>query len=142
MNTEKRLTTDVNQYCRSKDKTREDITAVWLGKSSNDLQEKLGITLIKEQVKQMKVFNDIDDCVDCITSLEGGTVLFIVSHIFKETIVPLVNEISSIAAIYIYCDICSAYETWNNESYKKVVGVFNTQNQLISAIHDRTKDYE
>ena len=105
---ENRLTTTSDQYCTTKSKPCDDITVIWLGKSLKDTQGKSIVSLLKEQLKEVQVFDDIDDCVDYMSSLEDDTVFFIVSYTFSETIVSLIHEISSIAAIYIYCETCSA----------------------------------
>ncbi|UJR18424.1 hypothetical protein I4U23_005329 [Adineta vaga] len=140
MNIENILTTTSDQPYTSKDMLCKHVTAVWLGKDPNNEQENSIISGIKEQVKEMKVFDYIDVCIDYILSLEDETVLIIVSDIFSGTIIPLIYEIPSIAAIYLYCEICLVYENMNDENHNKVAGICSTEGQLITAINGCTID--
>ena len=83
----------------------DDLTLIWLDaqidSSSDCLHTKQRLRLI---VNVLKTFNDVDQCLKCIRSMDDDEYLcLIVSGTLSSNIIPFVIDLSQIACVAIYC---------------------------------------
>lgn len=71
-----------------------------------------------------RTFRDSDQCIDFITDVTEGKIIFITSNLLGKNIVPLIHTYEQIHAIYIFHSNKSADNVlWTND-YKKIKEVF------------------
>ena len=98
-------------------------TLIWLKKNFDADDESIEVQKkLKQAINQVKVFDDLDECVDYLTDLVHQKVIFIVSDTFGRTIVPIVNDFPQMKTIYIY-SFDKAGDGWEKE-YEKVRSSF------------------
>ncbi|UJR17217.1 hypothetical protein I4U23_004112 [Adineta vaga] len=114
------------------------ITIVWLDiKNSDYLNREASLHLISNY---LKLFNNIDSCIDYLLSLEIDNskqkIFLILSGTQGKTILPLVYEQLHIIHIYIFCSHKEKHEKWINKYLNKIKGIFIDKNELITALND------
>ncbi|UJR28743.1 hypothetical protein I4U23_009970 [Adineta vaga] len=87
------------------------------------------IRQLRETINCLKIFTDVDQCIDFITNIEDEKVFLILSGSLGQTIVPVINNISQIDSIYVFCRNERKHKQWA-EHWLKIRGVF-TNIQLI-----------
>ncbi|CAF4434462.1 unnamed protein product [Rotaria sp. Silwood2] len=121
----------------------QECAIVWLdssiGKAKGNLDTK---AFLRRLVRgRLFTFGDSNKCVEfMMTELVTKRVLFIVSNAFSPDVVPLINELPYIQAIYIYCGNRQRAESWIKSKYN-ISGIFTKQSELLHKIYNDTNMY-
>ena len=80
---------------------------VWLDASIDEVNNddyRNSIMKLQEVVSIVNTFTDADECTDFITDIKQETTFLMVSGAFSQTIVPIVQDISEVSSVYIFCE--------------------------------------
>ncbi|CAF1301459.1 unnamed protein product [Adineta ricciae] len=91
------------------------------------------INQLQEIVMNINTFTVIDKCLDFVTNVEEETVFMIVSGLFSQIVIPVVQKIDKISCIYIFCTNKTEHEKWSQE-YSKVKGAFTDITSIGEAL--------
>jgi tetratricopeptide (TPR) repeat protein len=99
---------------------------IWLDPNinTNDEDIKYSITQLQHIVADLKTFTDADECRDFLTNIVNEKAFMIISGQLGHQILSLIQDISQLHSIYIFCEHQARHEEWVKE-YRKVKGVFN-----------------
>ncbi len=99
-------------------------TLIWLGKNVEENNESVETQKkLKQAIDQLKVFEDLDECVDYLTDLVDQKVVMIVSESSGRIVVPVVNDFPQLKAVYVYSFEKKMIEGWSKEN-EKVISTF------------------
>jgi tetratricopeptide (TPR) repeat protein len=90
-------------------------------------------TMLRELNPAALFYTDSVQCINAIESIENEQILFIVSDLTARPILPKIQHIRSIIAIFIVCTDRPDDISFMNE-YHKIVGIFTDQNNLLESI--------
>jgi tetratricopeptide (TPR) repeat protein len=114
----------------------ENFAVVWFNQnvdqSSNDYQHSL--SQLRQIIPSIEVFTYVDDCIDYLNEIKNEKVFLIVSDLPGQELVPIIQDIPSLYAIYVLCSDPMMVEPSITE-YTKVKSIF-TQ---IKSLCDRLK---
>ena len=113
----------------------EQILVVWLDVNINDANKETRLSIRKLQhiVNSVKTFHDTNECIDFLTDLKNETVYMIISNDFIQWILPLINDIPQLHAIYHYDSNHTQPENWIQGS-GKVKGLFIQIDAICNAV--------
>src|ERR1700684_3245293 len=80
---------------------------VWLDESIDEVNNddcRNSITKLRQVVNTVNTFTDADKCIDFITDLKHETTFMMVSGPFCQIVVPVVQDLSQVSSVYIYCE--------------------------------------
>jgi tetratricopeptide (TPR) repeat protein len=115
---------------------------VWLDGSideNNNDDCRNSITKLRQVINTVNTFTDVDECIDFITDIEGETIFMMVSGSFCQIIVPVVQDISLVSSVYIYCENKASYEKWAQQ-WSKVKGVDTDIISICGALKQAAQD--
>ncbi|CAF1048279.1 unnamed protein product [Adineta steineri] len=123
----------------------ENFIIVWLdaniNKSNSDIQNSLN--QLQHTVNTIKIFTDIESCVNFLHGIEHEKVFLIVSGSLGQQILPTIQHNNQLDSVYIFCHDLTKHATWVKQ-YKKIKGMFNgiepLCEKLKSDIRQRDKD--
>ena len=121
----------------------ENFLLVWLDGSVNESDNEeytTSITKLRQVVNTVKVFADIDECIEFINGLTEAVVFMIASGALGEKIVPIVHDKLQVNTIYIYCGYKARHEIWA-EKWLKVRGVFTEIDPIYEALKEAVQEY-
>jgi hypothetical protein len=99
---------------------------VWLDGSIDEVNSddcRNSISKLRQVVNTVNTFTDVDECIDFITNTQKERTFMVVSGALDEIIVPIVQEISQVSAIFIFCENKAHHENWAKE-WPKIKGVY------------------
>src|SRR5690349_20896143 len=101
----------------------ENFIVIWLDSKANEANNDTQHTIkcLQRMVNTIRKFSNPDECVNYLTEIENEKVFVIVSGRLGDNLIPLISEMSQLAAIYIFCQNESRYKHWIEE-WKKVKG--------------------
>ncbi|CAF1560069.1 unnamed protein product [Didymodactylos carnosus] len=74
---------------------------------------------LRQIINFLITFNNIRDCLQYINEKVNEKIVLVISGQYGAHLVPLVNELQQIIAIYVYCDHKEIIEEWVN-NFEKV----------------------
>ncbi|UJR38858.1 hypothetical protein I4U23_031526 [Adineta vaga] len=101
----------------------EDLTIILLDQTSNDLNTKTRIRCI---INFLKIFTDINICLDYIHSIPNENIFIIVSGRLSSILISLIEDLPQILHVYIFC-----YDIQKYSSLKSIIQMLNNFMQLI-----------
>ncbi|CAF1175285.1 unnamed protein product, partial [Didymodactylos carnosus] len=111
----------------------EDLTIVWLDHNIDHFSDrKVRLCRI---INYLKIFDNIEQCIKYIKSIQIEKIFFIVSGTLGKDIIPIVVDESQIVFIYIFSFKKDEHELWSNK-YKKIRGVFVDNHSLFDQLTD------
>src|ERR1700734_577518 len=122
----------------------QNFLLIWLDGSIAEVNNddcRNSITKLLQVVNDVNTFTDIDECVDFITNITQETVFMIVSGTFSQIIVPLVQDISQVSCVYIFCENKTQHENWAQQ-WPKVKGIFTYITPICEALKQAAHDYD
>jgi tetratricopeptide (TPR) repeat protein len=124
---------DINLFHHLNDHTKnlEDCIIVWL-----DLwfyAKPHHIEKLRAVVNYLKIFDNIDDCMQYVSAIKQEHVFLIVSGRTGKHIIPLVHNLSQLNSIYIFCIKAQTHRIWSSK-YPKVKGVFIAEETLYDRL--------
>lgn len=102
----------------------EAFALVWLDSSTSNPERKSAIQKqLRETIRYLRVFQDLNPCEDYIQSLPvDERIIFVVSGLLGQDFVPRIYPLEQIAAIYVFCADRNKHLLWTNQ-YPKVINV-------------------
>ncbi|CAF3533517.1 unnamed protein product [Rotaria sp. Silwood1] len=101
------------------------------------------IKKLRSLVNFLKIFDDIDDCMAFINSISNEKIIFILSDIFTNSILPRIENLQQIFTIYILCENNQNKQNFNYQK-TKIKGFYNNINdiyqQMSIDINEVTRD--
>ena len=88
---------------------------------------------LKSSVSVIKIFTDIDRCVDFLTDITHEIVFMIVSNIIDENILRLIHDIPSLNAIFVLVENKLKHAEWSKD-WLKVKGIYIGIDSLCESI--------
>jgi hypothetical protein len=114
---------------------------VWLGgsidKANNDACRN-SITKLRQVVNTVNIFTDVDECIDFITDTKDDRALMVISGELNEIIMPTVQEISQVSAVYIFCENKELHEKWA-KGWPKVKDAYTDITSICEALKQATQ---
>ncbi|CAF1037133.1 unnamed protein product [Adineta ricciae] len=115
---------------------------IWLNDSTDGLQTKETIQYLQQEIKDLILTDDVDACIDYVSSYEHNDMFLIIADSFGKTLIPLIHDIEQIQRIYIYCETWLGYPIWDSTVFNKVSGLFDDKTLLMSILLEDIKEYE
>ncbi len=78
--------------------------------NSNDYHNT--ITKLRQVVNTVKIFTDVDECIDFITDMKEEKISMIISSALDQIVIPITHDIPQINTIYIFCGNEIRHEQW------------------------------
>src|SRR5271167_4285411 len=79
---------------------------VWLDGSIDEINNddcRKSITQLRQVVNNVNTFTDADECIDFIIDIKQEKTFMIVSEALCQMIVPIVQDLSQVSSVYIFC---------------------------------------
>jgi len=114
---------------------------VWLDLSTNGSYKIAcpdAITQFRQTTNSIKLFTNVDQCIDYITDITEEKAFIILSGAIVRSIVSIVQDICQINSIYIWCENVSA----EHEQWTKVKGVFTQISSICEALKEDARYYD
>ena len=80
-------------------------------------------------VNFLKIFDDTDDCIAFINSISNEKIIFIVSNIFSNSLLPRIEDLQQIFTVYILCENDQDKQNSFDEK-SKVKGCYTNINEI------------
>jgi tetratricopeptide (TPR) repeat protein len=140
-NTRKNVTQIESRLLRSR--IVEDFIVIWLDSTINETNEDTHNSILQLQniVNSFKAFRDPNQCIDFITNGTYEKVFFIISGSFGHKLVPLIENITQINSIYVFCRNRQINEQWASKHHK-VTGVFTQIQSICDALKQDVRQSE
>ncbi|CAF3702174.1 unnamed protein product [Rotaria sp. Silwood1] len=121
----------------------ENFIIIWLDSNINEFSEgtRNSISNLRQVVNSIKIFSDIDKCVDFLTDIEDEKVFMIISNTFGQQTVSLIGNIAQLHSIYIICSQSTEHQSWIDD-YKNVKGIFNKIESICDLLRRNIRQYE
>lgn len=107
---------------------------IWLDPDVDELDSdhQSSVNQLRQIVNSVKIFTDVEQCVDFIVDIEDANFFLILSDAIEETVMPLTHDAPQLDSVYVFSNNYSKYEQWMSK-WKKIVDVFSN----ISSICDQ-----
>jgi len=114
---------------------------VWLDSriSETDDDYRNYIQKLKEIVNTVNTFVSVDQCIDFISEIPDETAFMITSGALTQTAVSVIDNMTQISGIYIFCGNEARHEKWAKE-WPKVKGVFTDIQPICEALKNAAQD--
>jgi hypothetical protein len=121
----------------------ETFQFVWLDPHVHtDVENQATYNTLQQILTHVRVFNDCTACEQWLKNYcAEERIILIVSGKFGKTIVPLIHDLGSIVAIYIYCLNRTRHEGWARK-YAKVCGIVTVTKDLTQQLLSYQRDLE
>jgi tetratricopeptide (TPR) repeat protein len=115
---------------------------VWLDESINDDDDDCcnSIRKFQEVITTVNTFTDADECIDFITDVEDKAFI-IISEEVSQSLISIVQDISQVYCVYIFCENNVLYEKLTKE-WVKVKGVFTDIASICETLKQTVQDYD
>ena len=121
----------------------QEFHLVWLNSEidehNNDCSKNLG--QLCEVINNVNAFTDVDECIDFITNIKKIITFLITSEKFSSRVIPAVENISHVSAVYICCQEHIEHKEWIQE-YSKVKGVYSDIKSICDALKQTIEDFD
>lgn len=86
------------------DSILQNFVVIWLDSKNNELKNNChsSIRQLQDIVNSTHLFNDVDDCIDVLTEIEGRRTFMIISNTLSQQLIPLIHDIPQLHSIYIF----------------------------------------
>jgi len=109
----------------------EDFIIVWLDENIDKTPDYFDTRQhLRYVIQYLRTFNNVDECIDYISSRQTNNIFFLVSETLAKIIIPLIHELSQMVSIYILCKS----EDDGYQLYSKVIGCFIDKKRLVSKL--------
>jgi hypothetical protein len=113
----------------------ENYILLWLTTNVDNFVEihQTSIALFQGIIHLNKLFTDLNQCVDCISSFKDETVFLIVSEEIDRQAIFLMQSYSQVDSVYIYCRLRSTNDQ-SIELWTKVKGLYTSTEAICEAL--------
>jgi hypothetical protein len=115
---------------------------IWLDVSINEVNNedcRKSITKLRQVVNTVNTFTDADECIDYITNITVEKTFMIVSETLSGIIIPILQDIRQVVAIYIICNNNDRPDQ-RAKQWPKVKGVFTDITPICEALKQATQE--
>ncbi|UJR34825.1 hypothetical protein I4U23_027606 [Adineta vaga] len=115
---------------------RGNYSIVWLDSNIDKLNEiyQNSILQLQEIIQSVYTFIEVDESIDFITQRNHKYIFMIISNELGQKIVHLMQDISQVKFIYVFCSERSNDKVWI-EQCKKIKGVFTEMTYICNSIN-------
>ncbi len=92
-------------------------------------------------INSINTFIEIDQCIDFLTDVNQEKVFMIISTSLAQQLMPLIQNLSQIDSIYIFCHNQTEHEMWT-EQWMKMKGIFTDIDELCESLKRDTRRCE
>lgn len=121
----------------------QNFLLVWFAVNGEESRDDFhgSITQLQLVVNTIKIFNDIDQCIDYLTEDKIETVFIIVPVNFAQHIVPLIHHVPQLDSIYVLSDQNSMCRAWSNK-WSKLKGFFTEISHICQSLEQAVRHSE
>ncbi|CAF3996541.1 unnamed protein product [Rotaria sp. Silwood2] len=103
----------------------ENSIVIWLDSIFNEsnIDFQYSLNQLRRVTNSIKTFIHADQCMDYLTDIKHEKAFMIVSDALGQQVMPLIEQIPQLHAIYIFCGDQTRHEHWIKDYYK-VKGIF------------------
>ncbi|UJR26873.1 hypothetical protein I4U23_008184, partial [Adineta vaga] len=104
----------------------ENFIIIWLDTniSESNKHTQNSIHQLQRIANAIKTFTEIETCLNYLNQIKTEKIFMIVSGSIGQHILPMINDMTQLDSVYIFCNNPSKHTTWIKE-YKKIQGIFN-----------------
>ncbi|CAF3438628.1 unnamed protein product [Rotaria sp. Silwood2] len=119
---------------------KEDFQLIWLdahlAKSSDARKTKKMLRILNVNAQ---FYTDIDKCLEIILNIQTEHILLVVSGSLAHLILPRLQSIRSVRAVFIFCEVSELHSNLLDEYPRKIVDIYTDRDNLIKSITDTMK---
>jgi hypothetical protein len=103
----------------------ENFIVIWLDPQVNEFQNdyEKSITHLRSIVNSIETFNDKDKCIKYLYTIKDERIFLIVSGGFGKQIIDEIQNLRTVAAVYVFCYDKEKHSQWS-KNYSKIKEVF------------------
>jgi hypothetical protein len=117
-------------------KIEEKFVCVWLENEVNRSKHSLYVQDdLRTIINSFRNFNDLNQCIDFLLNIKNTKIIFIVSDILAEKIVPIIHSCEQIHSIYVFNSTISIQNQWTKD-YEKIKGFYNDRKLICQKIKE------
>lgn len=120
----------------------QNFLVVWLDASIDEVNNddcRNSIAKLQQVVNTVNTFTDPDECIDFITDIKHEKAFMIVSGTFSQSVIPIIQNISQVNSVYIFCTNKAKLEQWGQQ-WSKVKGVFADVTPICEVLKQAAHD--
>jgi len=127
----------------SRSRVVENFIVIWLDSTISETNEDTqnSITQLRHIVNSIKTFTDPDQCIDFIIQIEQEKIFLIISGSLCQKLISLIDDMTQIDSIYIFCQHKSKHELWANK-HRKIKGVFDQIEPICDVLEQDVRQSE
>jgi tetratricopeptide (TPR) repeat protein len=117
---------------------------VWLDENIDEVNNndyRNSITKFRQIVNTVNTFIDVDQCMDFITDYKEEKAFMVISSEFSQIAVPIIQNISQVSSVYIFCENKVHFEKWAQQ-WSKIKGVYTDIASICEALQQDAHDCE
>ena len=120
----------------------ERFLLIWVNTTIDQSNQNYQIILaqLKSIANTVNIFNELDTCVDFLTSVEHVKACLIVDDIFGEKLIPLIHDFVQVHTIYILSNKDFKDEK-TSKTWSKVIGVYTEIAPICESLHQPVKQF-
>jgi tetratricopeptide (TPR) repeat protein len=121
-----------------------NFSLVWLDENIDEMNNndyRNSITKLRQIVNNVNTFIDIDQCMDFITDCKEEKAFLVISSEFSQIAVPIIQNISQVSSVYIFCENKVHVEKWAQQ-WSKIKGVYTDIASICEALQQDADDCE
>ena len=137
------MTSSITESCQpSTTSMVQNFYLVWLDKAIDKNNDKWHtfITKLHEIFNTIHTFVDLDQCIDHITDTQD-TVFIIISGEFRTAFISILNELTQVNSLSIFCENQFQYDKWQKES-AELPGIYMDIVSIYDALKNTVQDYD
>lgn len=118
----------------------KDVLLVWVDGTIDEKEPDCQNTLekLRAVINDVKLFGDIDTCVEFFMQIDMQKVLVITSGSLGPDLMGRVHSMDQVDSVYVLCGNIARHEKWVKE-WKKIRGVYNGMKPLCQALQETFK---
>ncbi|CAF1528692.1 unnamed protein product [Adineta ricciae] len=96
---------------------------------------------ICEVINHVNIFTDVDQCMDFLINIKKAMIFVIISEEFGSKVISIVENLSHINSIFIYCENLAEHKEWTEE-YSKVKGIYTNMTSIFHVLKETIEDFD
>jgi tetratricopeptide (TPR) repeat protein len=96
---------------------------------------------LQSVIKNIHLFNDVDECTNYLNKIKEEQVLMVVSGRLGQQILPRIHNMQQLLAVFVYCGNKSDHESWT-KSWHKIKGISTDITHLCESLKQSVRQYD
>jgi tetratricopeptide (TPR) repeat protein len=119
----------------------QNFLLLWLDSSFDESNNDCVISVaeLRRFVNIIKIFRDVNQCVDFLTELQYEKAFMIVSDSLGQFLVPLIHDVPQLNSVYVFCRNESNCEQWE-KNWSKVKGFFTQVTHICELLQKAIRE--